>query len=62
MSQTTAAAEAPVTFQTSPDRYRHWKLEIDGDLARLTLDIQENMPLRVSHTKMSRGISDAPWN
>ncbi len=49
MSHTTAAPEAPVTFQTSPDRYRHWKLEIDGDQARLILDIQENMPFRAGY-------------
>jgi benzoyl-CoA-dihydrodiol lyase len=28
-------------FQTSPDQYRHWNLSVDGPVARLTLNIQE---------------------
>ncbi len=28
-----------VDFDTSPDRYRHWRLEVDGQLARLVLDV-----------------------
>ncbi len=28
-------------FQTSPDQYRHWNLKVDGPVARLTLNIQE---------------------
>src|SRR5262245_43359246 len=31
----------PVSFDTSPDRYRHWRLETDGDIATLTLDVDE---------------------
>jgi len=30
-----------VSFDTSPDRYRHWRLETDGDVATLTLDVDE---------------------
>jgi benzoyl-CoA-dihydrodiol lyase len=30
-----------VSFETSPDRYRHWRLETDGDIATLTLDVDE---------------------
>ncbi len=29
----------PIEFETSPDRYRHWTLSVDGDVARLTLDV-----------------------
>jgi benzoyl-CoA-dihydrodiol lyase len=36
----------PVLFETSPDKYKHWKLEIDGPIARLSLDVQENEGLR----------------
>ena len=36
----------PVSFETSPDRYRHWKLEFDGPVARLSLDVQEDGGLR----------------
>ncbi|MFH5821927.1 2,3-epoxybenzoyl-CoA dihydrolase [Georgenia sp. AZ-5] len=31
-----------VSFDTSPERYRHWRLEIDGDVATLTLAVDEN--------------------
>ncbi len=29
------------TFETHPDRYRHWKLSFDGDIARLSMDVDE---------------------
>jgi len=31
-----------VTFDTQPDRYAHWRLEVDGDIATLTLDVDED--------------------
>jgi benzoyl-CoA-dihydrodiol lyase len=31
-----------IDFLTDPSRYRHWKLEIDGDVATLTMDVDEN--------------------
>jgi benzoyl-CoA-dihydrodiol lyase len=31
-----------IDFQTSPDRYHHWKLSFDGPIATLTLDIAED--------------------
>jgi len=49
MSADTHAAERPlangrtrIDFQTEPSRYRHWKLAIDGDVATLLLDVDEN--------------------
>jgi benzoyl-CoA-dihydrodiol lyase len=30
-----------VDFDTDPDRYRHWRLEVDGQTARLVLDVDE---------------------
>jgi len=33
------------SFETSPDRYHHWKLGFDGPLATLTLDVAEDQPL-----------------
>jgi benzoyl-CoA-dihydrodiol lyase len=36
----------PVGFETHPDRYRHWRLEIDPPLATLTMAVRENEPLR----------------
>jgi benzoyl-CoA-dihydrodiol lyase len=41
-----AAAELPVDYRTSPARYRHWKLDVDGVVATLTLDVQEDGGLR----------------
>jgi benzoyl-CoA-dihydrodiol lyase len=35
----------PIRFETHPDRYRHWKLEFDGPVAMLRLDVQESAPL-----------------
>jgi benzoyl-CoA-dihydrodiol lyase len=31
-----------IDFQTDPSRYRHWKLGVDGDIATLTMDVDEN--------------------
>ena len=48
MGDTPHAAERPlangqsrIDFQTEPSRYRHWKLNIDGDVATLLLDVDE---------------------
>jgi benzoyl-CoA-dihydrodiol lyase len=35
-------AEGVVDFQTEPSRYRHWKLTVDGEVATLSLDVDEN--------------------
>ncbi|MCH8296709.1 MAG: benzoyl-CoA-dihydrodiol lyase [Chloroflexi bacterium] len=34
-----------VDFATSPAQYKHWRLSIDGRVARLSLDVQEDQPL-----------------
>jgi benzoyl-CoA-dihydrodiol lyase len=34
-----------ISFETSPDSYRHWKLKCDGEIAFLTMDVQEDAPL-----------------
>jgi benzoyl-CoA-dihydrodiol lyase len=37
----TATAAAPrVQFQTHPSRYRHWRLAVEGDVARLEMNVQ----------------------
>src|SRR5216117_39620 len=36
---------AHIDFQTDPSRYRHWKLTVDGDIATLLLDVDENAGL-----------------
>ena len=35
-----------IQFETSPDKYRHWKLSFDGNLAFLEMDVQEDAPLK----------------
>lgn len=34
-----------INFETSPERYRHWKLEIEGAVAALSMDVQEDETL-----------------
>ncbi|MCP5080402.1 MAG: 2,3-epoxybenzoyl-CoA dihydrolase [Alphaproteobacteria bacterium] len=31
-----------IDFQTDPSRYRHWKIEVDGQTATLWMDVDEN--------------------
>jgi benzoyl-CoA-dihydrodiol lyase len=35
-----------ITFDTHPDRYRHWKLKLDGAIATLVLDVAEDGGIR----------------
>jgi len=37
-----ADKRARIDFQTEPARYRHWKLDCKGDVATLTMDVDEN--------------------
>jgi benzoyl-CoA-dihydrodiol lyase len=42
-----SAEAAPlVTFETHPNRYRHWTLAFDGPVATLTMDVEERGGLR----------------
>ena len=34
-----------INFQTSSDQYRHWKLSIEGAVAKLSMDVQEDQTL-----------------
>lgn len=34
-----------INFETTPDRYKHWKLKIDGAIATLSMDVQEDETL-----------------
>jgi benzoyl-CoA-dihydrodiol lyase len=34
-----------INFETSPDHYRHWRLEFDGPVATLAMDVQEDATL-----------------
>ncbi len=42
--------EVVPSFETHPDRYRHWKLSFDGELARLGMDVQEEDGMREGYT------------
>ena len=41
----TTAGNQRIDFRTSPEQYRHWRLEVDGAVARLTMRVQEDAPL-----------------
>jgi benzoyl-CoA-dihydrodiol lyase len=50
--QVTDGVDAPsavipprVDFSTSPDRYRHWRLDVDGEVATVTLAVDEEAGL-----------------
>jgi benzoyl-CoA-dihydrodiol lyase len=45
MKAATQAAMPAVSFDTSPDRYRHWKLSLDGPVATLAMDVTEDAGL-----------------
>lgn len=34
-----------ISFQISPEQYKHWHLSIDGPIARLSMDVQEDQAL-----------------
>jgi benzoyl-CoA-dihydrodiol lyase len=40
-----ANGKTRIDFQTEPARYRHWKLTVDGDIATLTMDVDEKAAL-----------------
>jgi benzoyl-CoA-dihydrodiol lyase len=53
VEQTFAAQQAPsVTFETSPDHYKHWKLTFDGPVATLAMDVKEDGGLRPNDYKL----------
>src|SRR5215475_12690668 len=45
MAETTTT-HTPVDFRTEPARWRHWKLSVDGPVATLTMDVDEDGGLR----------------
>ena len=50
-------AEAPVRFETHPERYRHWRLDFPaehgGAVARLAMDVEEDARPRARATRSS---------
>ncbi|MEE3246365.1 MAG: 2,3-epoxybenzoyl-CoA dihydrolase [Chloroflexota bacterium] len=45
MADTHTTTSVLVDFATSPSQYKHWLLDIDGRVAWLKLDVQEDQPL-----------------
>ncbi len=46
MQRINREVEHRISFETSPERYRHWKLTFRGPIATLVLDVDEESPLR----------------
>ncbi|MBC8369796.1 MAG: benzoyl-CoA-dihydrodiol lyase [Planctomycetes bacterium] len=47
MSTTTQQnSNAAVSFQVHPDSYKHWRLNVDGDIARLSMDVDPDGGIR----------------
>jgi benzoyl-CoA-dihydrodiol lyase len=42
---TALTPQTRVSFETSPEQYRHWKLAFDGAIATLSMDVQEDAGL-----------------
>jgi benzoyl-CoA-dihydrodiol lyase len=40
------AQSGPVIFETAPARYRHWRLSVEGRVATLALDVDEDAGIR----------------
>ncbi|MDR3480632.1 MAG: 2,3-epoxybenzoyl-CoA dihydrolase [Burkholderiaceae bacterium] len=38
--------DAPISYQTTPDRYKHWSLTFDGPLATLSMGVDEDGGLK----------------
>jgi benzoyl-CoA-dihydrodiol lyase len=36
----------PIPFETHPSRYKHWRLAVEGELARLTMAVDPDHPMR----------------
>jgi benzoyl-CoA-dihydrodiol lyase len=49
-----AAAEAavlpPIRFETRPEDYRHWRLRVQGPIARLGMDVKEDAGIRPGYS------------
>lgn len=50
LSSNSRAAHNPqrltmIDFQTGPDQYRHWKINYEGEIARLIMDVDQNAGL-----------------
>ena len=46
VEQASSDSRALVTYDTHPDRYRHWRLTFDGPVATLAMDVNEDKGLK----------------
>jgi benzoyl-CoA-dihydrodiol lyase len=46
MNATLESSPSPVTFDTHPERYAHWRLSFDGPVATLAMDVNEEKGLK----------------
>jgi len=46
LEQASSDRRTPVTYDTHPDRYRHWKLAFDGQIATLSMDVNEDKGIK----------------
>jgi benzoyl-CoA-dihydrodiol lyase len=44
-AKTESTHPVPSSFETAPEKYRHWRIELDGDVARLLMAVREDEPL-----------------
>jgi benzoyl-CoA-dihydrodiol lyase len=52
MERTVAAEGSAISFETSPEQYKHWKLTFDGPVATLAMDVKEDGGLRPGDYKL----------
>ncbi len=52
VDRTIATDQLSITFETAPDRYKHWNLSIDGSVATLAMDVKEDAGLRPQDYKL----------
>jgi benzoyl-CoA-dihydrodiol lyase len=45
-TMTQAADPTPISFDTHPDRYAHWRMSVDGAIATLAMNVNEDRGLR----------------
>src|SRR5439155_2187568 len=46
MGNEAKTAGPPIRFETQPSKYRHWKVSYDGAIARVLMDVVEDLPMR----------------
>ena len=44
LSEQSEQSRAELDFRTSPEQYRHWRILIDGPVARLVMEVDEDSP------------------